>query len=218
MKQITWSSKLVQVSKIKPTPTNYKIKTDLGKERLALSLKKFGLAGTVVLNTDFTLIDGNSRLEEAKKAKQKTIWASVPNRKLTEKEFKEMSAMFDYAKAGEVDIDRINADLGTTEEFYKEWGVQVPMHLLEKMGKNQPPDVVSLKEAKNKDAVEGVKIPVKEIEYKIELYFTEKEEKIFRKMEYALAEKFKTVNTSMTVFQALKKLADEVHGWKVENS
>ena len=79
MKQITWSSKLVQVSKIKPTPTNYKIKTDLGKERLALSLKKFGLAGTVVLNTDFTLIDGNSRLEEAKKEKQKTIWASFPN-------------------------------------------------------------------------------------------------------------------------------------------
>ena len=107
MKAITWSSKLVQVSTSKPTPTNYKIKTDLGKERLALSLKKFGLAGTVVLNTDFTLIDGNSRLEEAKKEKQKTIWASFPNRKLSPAEFKEMSALFDFAKAGEVDVDRI---------------------------------------------------------------------------------------------------------------
>ena len=205
MKQITWSSKLVQVSKIKPTPTNYKIKTDLGKERLALSLKKFGLAGTVVLNTDFTLIDGNSRLEEAKKEKQKTIWASFPNRKLSPAEFKEMSALFDFAKAGEVDVDRIQMDLGTKESFYRDWGMQVPMHLLEKIGKT---DVVE-KQTKGKLNLPAnnnlVNVP-KNTVYKIELYFSELEEKFFRRVENKAAIKFKTPNTSQTILKILKTL------------
>jgi len=55
--QISWTPKLVNVADVKPTEKNYKIKTDIGKERLQLSLKMFGLAGTVVVNTDLTLID-----------------------------------------------------------------------------------------------------------------------------------------------------------------
>jgi len=132
---ITWSPKLVDIKLIKPTPNNYKIKTDLGKERLQNSLKLFGLAGTVVCNTDYSLIDGNSRLEEEQAKGAKKIWVSLPNRKLTPKEYQEMAAMYDFAKAGEVDMERIEKELGTKEDFFKKWGLEVPMHLLENMGK-----------------------------------------------------------------------------------
>lgn len=137
---IKWTSKLVRVADIDPTPKNYKIANALGKERLQLSLKKFGLAGNVILNYGtkgrWVLIDGNSRLIEAKDKKEKTIWASIPNKPLNGKEFKEMSAMFDYAKAGDVDEDAIKQDLGTSKDFFNQWGMQVPAAMLDKLGAN----------------------------------------------------------------------------------
>lgn len=140
MSEIKWKSVQVKVKDIDPTPKNYKIANALGKERLHLSLKKFGLAGNVVLNYGakgrWVLIDGNSRLIEAKEKGEKMIWASIPNKALNPKEFKEMSAMFDYAKAGDVDEDAIKQDLGTSKDFFNQWGMQVPASMLDKLGAN----------------------------------------------------------------------------------
>jgi len=205
MKAITWKSKVVPVAKIKPTPTNYKIKNALGQERLKTSLAKFGLAGTVVCNTDFTLIDGNSRLEQVKAKGQKNIEVSIPNRKLTPQEFKEMSAMFDFAKAGEVDLERIQGDLGTKADFYKQWDLQVPMHLLEKLGSKS-------KVGNNGNSAPGLQYP-EEGEGKelitsdsrmVQLFFNVKQEVEFRKIEEKLMKKFKTSNTTDTVLKAFK--------------
>ena len=126
MNTITWSPKLVDINKIKPTPVNYKIKNALGAERFKESLKNFGLAGTIVCNTDLTLIDGNSRLEEMKARKEKKIWVSVPDRKLSQKQFTEMSAIFDYSTAGDVDIKKIERDLGTSKDFLERYSMVVP--------------------------------------------------------------------------------------------
>jgi 16S rRNA G966 N2-methylase RsmD len=143
---IQWESKLVDVAAIAPTPTNYKIKTKLGQERLRESLKAFGLAGNVVCNyagrfgdtKKLVLIDGNSRREEAVAGGIKKLWVSLPSRALTPKEFKEFSAMIDFAKAGEVDMERIEKDLGTTEAFYDRYKMSVPGKLLEALGKKAP--------------------------------------------------------------------------------
>jgi hypothetical protein len=197
-KAIEWTSKLVEVSKIKPTPNNYKIKTDLGKERLQQSLKQFGLAGNVVISTDFVLIDGNSRLEEAKAKGLKKIWASMPSRPLTAKEFTEMSAMFDFAKAGEVDIERIQKELGTSADFYERYKMEIPLNLLEKMGKNTERAAV----------VKNLEYPEEQVEQSdskiVQLFFNTKQEAEFRKIEEKLKKKFKTDNTTDTVLKVFK--------------
>lgn len=157
MKQITWITKEVPVDKIDPTPINYKIKSDLGRERLKLSLKKFGLAGNIVVNYApkgrYVVVDGNSRLEQLKERKVKKALVSLPSRKLSEKEFKEMSAMFDFAKAGEVDVDRIEKDLGTTKDFFDRWGLAVPLAVLDSIGKQSivAGDFSEEKEAKKEE-------------------------------------------------------------------
>lgn len=139
MKQITWYAKEVNTASIDPTPTNYKIKTELGLARFRASVKSFGRAGTVVCNPSdkpgrYNLIDGNTRWEDAVANKEKRIWVSLPSRKLSPKEFKEMSAMFDFAKAGEVDMDRIKGDIGSHKDFYDKYGLEVPLALLDTMG------------------------------------------------------------------------------------
>lgn len=156
MKAITWTSKKVLTGSIDPTPTNYKIKSDLGRERLRQSLKAFGLAGNAVCNHSgkkgrYDLIDGNSRLEQAKERKEKWMWISVPSRKLTTKEFKEMSAMFDFAKAGEVDVERIEQDLGTSKDFFNRWGMLIPTRVLDTIGKTAQVTAADFKPEKEKE-------------------------------------------------------------------
>jgi hypothetical protein len=202
MKKITWSAKRVEVGSIKPTPHNYKIKTELGMERLRTSLRSFGLAGTVILNTDLTLIDGNSRWEEAKRNKEKFLWASVPDRKLTPAEFTEMTAMYDFAKAGEVDLDRIKGDLGTSADFYKKYNLEMPLEMLEKLGqggRGVPLSTgASIEELEQRVATSDIRM--------VQLFFTAANESLFRRMETELMERFGTDNVTDTVFEAFKSL------------
>lgn len=206
-KEIKWRPKLVQVSKIKPTPNNYKIKNELGRERLSISMKLFGNASTVVVNRDFFLIDGNSRLDEEKSKGTKRMWVMMPDRRLTPKQYKEMAAMFDYAKAGDVDTERIFSELGTSKDFYDRWKEEMPMHLLDKMkgmGKNKKPvvDTKALKYPEVDDSLsKGTNIMM------VQLFFNAKEEAQFRKMEEKLAKKWKeTKSTTERVMKAFKQL------------
>jgi len=198
-KPIEWTSQKVLVNQIKPTPGNYKIKTELGRERLKLSLKKFGLAGTVVLNTDLSLIDGNSRWEEAKLKKEKYIWASIPNRKLTSAEYKEMSAMYDYAKAGEVDIDRIHGELGTSADFRKEWSLAVPQEVLDKIGKGGRVASTSANKTESEAPKSDTRI--------INIIMNPQQEAMLMEAEAICSKRFKTDNVTDTVMAALMFVA-----------
>lgn len=200
---ITWISKEASVSAIAPTPGNYKIKTDLSKARFMASINAFGRAGTVVCNyagkfgdiTKLVLIDGNSRLDQAKDAKEKKIWVSLPSRLLTASEFKEMSAIFDMAKAGDVDMDRINKELGTTKSFFEKYSLDVPMEKLASMGASAI-----------KKEIPEEKAPIVSDEYPVTLYFNKKEETEFQKHMERLKVKFKTVSNTETILKGLKKL------------
>lgn len=202
--KITWKPIEVDIRKVRPTPKNYKIKTDLGRERLTQSLEMFGLASTVVCNTDLSLIDGNSRLEQARERGEKKIWVSVPNRKLTPKEYVEMSAMYDFAKAGDIDMERIEGDLGTKEDFYKKWNLEVPMHLLDKLGNGFKPDSKGSKiEEGGKGKKAAVSLP--DDVFLVQLFFNEKEETEFRKLEEKLKVKFKATSTTELVLKVFRK-------------
>lgn len=197
-KAIIWTPRKIKVSDIKPIKNNYKIKTDLGRERLQTSLKMFGLAGTVICNTDLMLIDGDSRLKEAKEKKEKYLWVSLPDRKLNPKEVTEMTAMYDFAKAGEVDEERIKKDLGTSKDFKTKWGM-VPKETLDQLGAKAPVEKVTGKRKEKEVTVDKARI--------ITLIFkNEKEEREFRDIELKLLRKYKTTSTTDTVMRALKSI------------
>jgi hypothetical protein len=202
-----WSTKWVDINKVKPTPKNYKIKTALGQERLKESLKQFGIAGTVVVNTDLTLIDGNSRLQEEKDKGKKKIQVSYPNKKLSPKQFLEMSAMFDFAKAGEVDIERITGDLGTSRDFLERYNMKVPTRLLDNIGAKKVKEYQAEKQVKkDKQAAKVTEDQNLNDIVMIQLFFTNEQAEDFRKWEDKLKVKFKTKSTTDTVYEAFKKL------------
>lgn len=204
--RILWKTHVVNVKDIKPTPNNYKIKTALGKERLKHTLKTYGLAGAVICNwggrvgdtKNIILVDGNSRVEEELAAGTKTIEASLPDRVLTPSQYKEFSAMIDFAKAGEVDMDRIEKELGTTKGFFESYRLEPPAELLSKLGANAPKGPKPTIQTEEKIVVETD-------ERSVTLFYTAKQEAEFRKIERQLKVKFRTMNTSDTVLRAFKK-------------
>lgn len=211
VKSISWSSKRVKAKDINPTPNNCKIKSDLGKERLQMSLSKFGRAGTVVVNPavkagKFDLIDGNSRWEEVMERNPNEVMeVSVPNRRLSPTEYKEMSAMFDFAKAGEVDTDRIVGELGTSKDFFAKWGLEMPMEMLAKMGKNSSTEDLEYPEegepkSKGKKGEEPKVSTIK----MVQAFFTEQQEESFRKMEQKLCVSLKVNNTTDIIFKCVE--------------
>lgn len=192
MKGITWKVVRVPVSKIKPTPNNYKLKTEDGTARFNTSIKKYGLAGAVILNADFTLIDGNTRWEKAKELKEKTIDASMPSRKLTPKEFQEFSAMYDMARAGEVDVLRIKEELGTSKDFFKTWGFELPKTALNKLAELEANEAVVNPTASRKIAPEAREIPLRQVN----LLFTAEEAEKFLNAAESIYQKFKVDNVT----------------------
>lgn len=209
---IEWTSIKVKIKLIDPTPDNYKIRNALGYERFLELLKKFGLAGNVILNFSskfksiatykgrFVLIDGNSRIAEAKKKGRDWVWASVPDRQLNPEEFKEFSAMFDYGKAGDVDIERITREYEKSSKFFERYGLQVPQGLLDKMGAKG-------KVVKFPGGGKGGKAP-EEVDVKmVSLFFDTKQESDFRKWEESLMKRFRTTNTTETVLAVFKATA-----------
>ena len=208
MKSITWTSKKIKIADIQKTPKNYKIKTDLGKEQLQASVKAFGLASNIVVNPlgngKYVIVDGNSRYDDCKEKGVKEVWCSLPDRKLSPKEFKEMSALFDKLRAGEVDEEGILRDLGTTKDFFETYKLQVPAHLLENLGARATPVAVE------KGTASKGKAPLGEVDplgtFVIQLVFNTKQEAEFRKLEDKLSKKFKTETTAETVLKALKSI------------
>lgn len=121
-KEITWEPKKVKVSALKENPTNPKVLNEKGKSRLQKTLSKYGLAGTLVCNSDLSIIDGHSRKKELLASGIKDVWVSVPSRKLTKKEYEEFNAVFDLAKAGDSDMMLIEETFG--DEFMEEWDLE----------------------------------------------------------------------------------------------
>jgi hypothetical protein len=202
---ITWKVRSVPISKIKPTPNNFKLKTEVGLGRFRHSMQKYGLAGAVILNADFTLIDGNSRIDEAKEYGIKAVDASLPSRKLTPKEFNEFAAMYDFARAGEVDVLRIQEELGTSKDFFKAWGMEMPEKALSKLAEMEKNDKVV-------NPTQARKIDEKQREIatsRIALSFTPEEANEYIRLAESLYARFKVDNVtdlSLKVLRYVKKL------------
>jgi hypothetical protein len=119
-KKITWELVEVKASEIKTNPNNPKKRNDKGFKRLQKSLEKFGKVFDGIINTDMTLIDGHSRLEVS--GRDEILRMFKPSRKLTQKEYSEMNAIFDMAKAGDIDEQILEEQF--EESFFEEWGLR----------------------------------------------------------------------------------------------
>lgn len=158
-KPIVWTPKKVLLTLVDDAPENFKIQTDLGRARLKKSLELFGLANTMTCNYSkkkgrYDLIDGHSRKEKEKKDKTKWVWISLPSRRLSDKEFREMLAMLDFARAGEVDVERIERDLGTSKQFFDKWKMLVPTRVLDSIGKTAKVNAEDFRPEKEKEKEE----------------------------------------------------------------
>lgn len=198
---VQWSVVKVDISKIKPTPNNFKLKTEDGTARFKTSVDSYGLAGAVILNADYTLIDGNTRVEKAKEMGIKKIDASMPNRKLTPKEFTEFAAMYDMARAGEVDVLRIKEELGDTASFFKRWGFEMPKASLNKLAELEKNEsVINPTQAANKQKEAAIETS------RITLLFTPPEAKEFIQLAEGLYKHFKVDNVTDLSLKALRHL------------
>lgn len=130
---LEWYTVQRKVSELIPCDFNPRTITEDDLERLKKSLEKFNLVEIPVIDFDGVLLAGHQRvgvlftLERG----EDLIDVRIPNRKLTDEEFKEYmlrsnihNGEFDWSKIEEffqdIDLDGIGMDLGAFDEFLKE--------------------------------------------------------------------------------------------------
>lgn len=89
---------------------------------LKQSLKKFGLADCITINTDGVIIGGHARYYSLIDAGETIAMCMIPDRTLTEKEVEELNIRLNKNIAGEWDID-ILANQFEIEDL-KAWGFE----------------------------------------------------------------------------------------------
>ena len=113
---IKWQLIEINKKEIRPNPNNPKIRNEKGFDRLAKLTEKFGVIFDGILNADYSLIDGHSRLELHPEGAGRYF---IPDRQLSESDEKELNALFDMARAGDPDLFMIERILG--ESVMEEW-------------------------------------------------------------------------------------------------
>lgn len=115
-KKITWKLIEIDKSNIRPNPNNPKIRNEQGYDKLSKITAKFGVIFDGIINADYSLIDGHSRLEMYPDGIGR-YW--VPDQQISPDDEKELNALFDVARAGDPDMFMIEQLLG--DEMMQEW-------------------------------------------------------------------------------------------------
>lgn len=136
---LEWHTAQRKVAELVPCDFNPRQITDLEMTKLKESLEKFNLVEIPVIDLDHTLIAGHQRIAALFMLGrgEEIIDVRMPNRKLTEEEFKEYmlrsnihNGEFDWAKIEEffqdIDLEAIGMDMGDFDEFLKQNSVLPP--------------------------------------------------------------------------------------------
>lgn len=136
---LEWSTVQRLVKDLVPCDFNPRQITDSELKKLKESLERFNLVEIPVIDIDNTLIAGHQRIAALYMLDrgEELIDVRIPNRKLTEEEFKEYmlrsnihNGEFDWSKIEEffqdIDLEGIGMDLGDFDEFLKQNAVQPP--------------------------------------------------------------------------------------------
>lgn len=120
MSKITWKLEQWKLSDIKPYGNNPRRLTDKGMKDLEKSIKKFGLAEPLVINTDGAIIGGHGRYYTLQKQGIDIADCYVPSRTLNKKEFDELNVRLNKNIAGEWDFDILANEFELPDLL--EWG------------------------------------------------------------------------------------------------
>lgn len=102
---IQWQPKKVKVSQLKEYEGNPRDFTEKGMKELKRSIEKFGIAEPICCNPDLTIIGGHARKKTLIDLGIKEITAWIPERKLNDKEVKELNVRLNKNIAGDWNFD-----------------------------------------------------------------------------------------------------------------
>ena len=123
MKELKWHNEKRLIKDLIPFESNPRQLSKEQYEQLKKSLSKFDLAEIPVIDTDNKIVAGHQRLKILAEIKGKDyeIDVRVPNRKLTENEFKEYNVRSNK-NTGSWDFDILSNDFNLTDLL--EWGFE----------------------------------------------------------------------------------------------
>lgn len=117
-----WKLINVPVKDLKEFPGNPRKLTKKGMQDLENSIKKFGVAEPIVINADMTIIGGHGRKKTLEKLNVKEVDCYIPDRALTEQEYKELNIRLNKNIAGEFDFDILANEFEIDELL--QWGFE----------------------------------------------------------------------------------------------
>lgn len=100
-----WILKNIAVKDLKENPKNPRLLTEKGLNDLEKSIKKFGVAEPLVVNTDLEICGGHGRKKILERLNIETVDCYLPEKKLTKKEFDELGIRLNKNIAGEFSFD-----------------------------------------------------------------------------------------------------------------
>ena len=99
---LKWILKNIATKDLKEYPKNPRSLTKKGLEHLEESIKKFGVAEPLVLNTDLTICGGHGRKKVLEKLNIDFVDCYVPEKPLSKKQFEELNIRLNKNIAGVV--------------------------------------------------------------------------------------------------------------------
>jgi hypothetical protein len=102
---MNWHIEQRKLSDLKEYPHNPRVITKKGLVDLKRSIDKFGIAEPIIVNTEGTIIGGHARYQVLKSNGTKEIDVYVPERELSEDEYRELNVRLNKNIAGEWDFD-----------------------------------------------------------------------------------------------------------------
>lgn len=117
-----WNLKKIKVSDLKENPKNPRKLTVKGLNDLEKSIKKFGVAEPLVVNTDLMLCGGHGRKKILERLNITEVDCYLPEKKLSQKEFNELGIRLNKNIAGEFDFDILANEFELPELL--EWGFE----------------------------------------------------------------------------------------------
>jgi len=117
---INWTETTAAVSKLRPYERNPRRISKESYARLLLSLKEMGYHQRIVCQPDMRVIGGHQRIKALKELGVKTVAILVPDRELTDAEYKRLLIQ-DNLPFGEFDADILSADFEVSDLI--DWGM-----------------------------------------------------------------------------------------------
>ena len=115
-----WKHEQRKLSELTEWGKNPRKLTEKGIKDLTKSIKKFGLAEPIVINTDGTICGGHGRKKVLESLGVEKVDCYIPERALTGKEFEELNIRLNKNIAGFFDIDKLANEFDFDDLI--EWG------------------------------------------------------------------------------------------------